>query len=51
MADLCDVAPRSLVEIATMLDAASISETPVDFYQTSLHNIPEDIFIVVAARG
>jgi hypothetical protein len=43
-----DAAPCSRVEaargllIALMMEAASTSETSVNFYQTVRHNIPED---------
>jgi hypothetical protein len=39
-----DVAPCSLVDtlIALMMEAVSISETSVNFYQTIRRNIPED---------
>jgi hypothetical protein len=36
--------------ITLMTEAASYSETPVDFYQTTRHYIPKDIFILVAPR-
>jgi hypothetical protein len=42
------VAPCSLVEeviIALMMEAASTSETLVNFYQTTRHNNPEDSHI------
>jgi hypothetical protein len=43
MADVWDVASCNLVEIAMMMmDAVSISETSVNFYQTTQRNIPED---------
>jgi hypothetical protein len=37
-----DVASCSLVLITLMMEAASTSETSVNFYQTTQHNIPED---------
>jgi hypothetical protein len=39
-----DVAPCYMVEvfITLMVQAASISETSVNFYQTTQHRIPED---------
>jgi hypothetical protein len=38
-----DVAPCNLVgRIALMMEAASTSETSVNFYQTTRRNIPED---------
>jgi hypothetical protein len=42
-----DVAPCSLVEIdrrfrGAMMEAVTTSETSVNFYQTTRHNIPED---------
>jgi hypothetical protein len=44
-----NVAPCSLVKvyrlIALIMEAASTSETSVNFYQTTRCNIPEDIFI------
>jgi hypothetical protein len=54
MAVFWDVAPCSLVEvyrrlrvvcdvIALMMEAASSSETSVNFYQTARRNNPEDI--------
>jgi hypothetical protein len=33
-----------------MVEAASTSETSVNFYQTTFYNIPEDIFILAAIR-
>jgi hypothetical protein len=49
MAVFWDVAPCSLVEvyrrlraITLTMEAASTSETSVNFYQTTLRNIPED---------
>jgi hypothetical protein len=36
------VAQCSLVEVALMMEAASTSETPVNFYKTVLCNNPED---------
>jgi hypothetical protein len=57
-----DVAPRSLVEfyqrfigacwmiIALMMEAASTTETSVNFYQTTRRSISEDIFILAAVR-
>jgi hypothetical protein len=44
-----DVAPRSLVEaapiIALMMEAASIFETSVNFYQTIRRNTPQDNYL------
>jgi hypothetical protein len=37
-----DVALCSLAMIALMMEAASTSETSVNFYQTTRRNIPED---------
>jgi hypothetical protein len=50
-----DVAPCSLVEviiraIALMMDAASTSETSVNFYQTTQRNIPEDSHLYTRRR-
>jgi hypothetical protein len=38
--------------IALMMEVASTSETPVNFYQTTRHNNPDDtaIFILAAVR-
>jgi hypothetical protein len=36
------VAPGSLVEVALVMEAASTSETLVNFYQTTRHYNPED---------
>jgi hypothetical protein len=33
---------KSLWRISLMMEAASTSETSVNFYQTTWHNIPED---------
>jgi hypothetical protein len=37
-----DVALYSLVGIALMMEGASASETSVNFYETTLRNIPEE---------
>jgi hypothetical protein len=37
-----DVALCNLAVIALMMEAANTSETSVNFYQTTRHNIPED---------
>jgi hypothetical protein len=36
--------------IALMMEAASTSETTVNFCQTTRRNIPEDVFILAAVR-
>jgi hypothetical protein len=33
-----------------MIEAAITSETSANLYQTTRHNIPEDIFILAAVR-
>jgi hypothetical protein len=33
-----------------MMEAASTSETPVNFYQTTRHNNPEDIHLHIRRR-
>jgi hypothetical protein len=40
----------AFVGIGLMTEAASTSETSVNFYQTTRRNIPEDIFIFAAVR-
>jgi hypothetical protein len=40
MTVFCDVAPYNI--IALMMEAVSISETSLDFYETTGRNIPED---------
>jgi hypothetical protein len=50
---LRDVLPGHVhlsVIITLMMEAISTSETSVSFYQTMRRNIPEDIFILAAAR-
>jgi hypothetical protein len=44
------VAQCSLVVIALMMEAASISETSVNFYQTTWRNNPEDCHIHTRLR-
>jgi hypothetical protein len=44
-----DVAPCSLA-IAMMMEAASPSETSVNFYQTTRSNIPEDSYVHIRRR-
>jgi hypothetical protein len=42
--DISEVLAASIIKvlIAVMMEAASISEMSVNFYQTTQHNIPED---------
>jgi hypothetical protein len=35
-----DVAPCSLVEVIALMEAINSSETSVNFYQATRHNIP-----------
>jgi hypothetical protein len=42
-----NVAPCSL---ALMMEAVNTSETSANFYESTRHKIPEDIFILAAVR-
>jgi hypothetical protein len=44
-----DVAPCSLM-ITLIMEAASTSKMPVNFYQTTRRIIPEDIFVLADVR-
>jgi hypothetical protein len=46
-----DAALYRLVVGALMMEAISISETPVNFYQTTRRNIPEDSHLLAAGSS
>jgi hypothetical protein len=50
MAVFWEVAPCSLVEVYLMMEAASTSETSVNFYQATRRNIAEDSHVQFVAK-